>query len=146
MTLRLVREPSRDGATLGVLFVDGHFQCFTLEDVVRDVPGMPVSAWKVPQQTAIPAGRYRVIVTPSVRFQRPLPLLLDVPGFSGVRIHPGNTAADTEGCLLVGLDRQRGRVLRSRVAFELLFPLIEQAQGDIWVAIENHSVDTVQAA
>ena len=142
MTLRLIREPTRDGTTFGVLFVDGHFQCFTLEDAVRDVLGQPVAAWKVPGQTAIPAGRYRVIVTPSARFQRPLPLLLDVPGFSGVRIHPGNTIEDTEGCLLVGMDRRVGRVLRSRAAFEALFPQIAQASGDVWIAIENPAIET----
>lgn len=145
MTLRLVREPSRNGATFGVLFVDGRFECFTLEDEVREVAQQPVSAWKVAKQTAIPAGRYRIIVTPSVRFHRPLPLLVDVPGFSGVRIHPGNTTADTEGCLLVGLDRDGDRVLRSRLAFERLFPQLEQATGDLWIAIENPRV-AAQAA
>lgn len=65
MRLRLVREPSLEGATLGCLFVDGHFAAFTLEDEIRERPGEPVGAWKVPGATAIPAGRYRVIVTPS---------------------------------------------------------------------------------
>lgn len=137
MTLRLVREPTVNGATHGCLFVDGRFLCFTLEDAIRDV--------KVPGQTAIPAGRYRVIVTPSVRFQRPLPLLLDVPGFSGVRIHPGNGIGDTEGCVLVGLDRDETRVLQSRLAMDKLFPLIEAATGEIWIEIEPPRV-SAQAA
>ena len=137
MNLRLVREPTTDGTTFGVLFVDGHYGCFALEDAVREQPGQPVAAWKVPGQTAIPAGRYRVIVTPSVRFQRPLPLLVDVPGFAGVRIHPGNTVADTEGCILVGADRDSARVLQSRPAFERLFEQIRTAPGDIWIGIEN---------
>ena len=137
MTLRLVREPTTDGATFGVLFVDGHYSCFALEDAVREQAGQPVSAWKVPGQTSIPAGRYRVIVTPSVRFKQPLPLLLDVPGFEGVRIHAGNTIADTEGCILVGADRDASRVLQSRVAFGRLFEQIRTAPGDIWIGIEN---------
>jgi hypothetical protein len=137
MILRLLREPSIRAATHGVLFVDGHFACFTLEDEIREVPGEPVADWKVPGATAIPAGRYRLIVTPSQRFGRPLPLVVDVPGFAGVRLHPGNTVADTEGCILVGADRQPGRVLQSRVAFEQLFERIRRAPGDLWLQIDN---------
>ena len=140
MNLRLVREPTISESTLGVLFVDGCFHCFTLEDAIREVAGQPVSTWKVPKQTAIPVGRYCVTVTPSVRFERPLPLLVDVPGFSGVRIHHGNTAADTEGCILVGADREVGRVLQSRVAFERLFDQIKVATGDIWITVDPPSV------
>lgn len=136
MTLRLIREPSLQGATLGCLFVDGHWQAFTLEDELREVPGQPVDAWKVPGETAIPAGVYRVVITYSQRFQRPLPLLVDVPGFSGIRLHPGNTIADTSGCVLVGRDRHAGRVLQSRKAFADLFAALTLA-GDSWIAIEN---------
>jgi hypothetical protein len=136
VTLRLIREPSLQGATLGCLFVDGHWQAFTLEDELREVPGQPVDAWKVPGETAIPAGVYRVVITYSQRFQRPLPLLVDVPGFSGIRLHPGNTIADTSGCVLVGRDRHAGRVLQSRKAFADLFAALTLA-GDSWIAIEN---------
>lgn len=137
MELRVMREPTLpNGATHGCLFVDGHYACFTLEDAIREVPGQPVTQWKVPGATAIPSGRYRVIVTPSARFARPLPLLVDVPGFSGVRLHPGNSVGDTEGCLLVGLDRDPGRVLQSRVAMDRLFPLIATAPGSIWITLE----------
>lgn len=90
------------------------FLGFVLEDRVR-APGV-----KVPKQTAIPAGTYRVAITPSLRFKRPLPLLLDVPMYSGIRIHPGNVPADTEGCLLPGLERGIDRVLRSVDAFEAI--------------------------
>lgn len=137
MILRLIREPSIEGATLGCLFVEGHFAAFTLEDEIRERPGEPVASWKVPGQTAIPAGRYRVIVTPSHRFQRPLPLVVDVPGFEGIRIHPGNSVHDSSGCILVGRDRAPGRVLQSRIAFETLFPQIARASGSIWLTIEN---------
>ena len=145
MTLRLIREPSRNGATLGVLFVDGHFQCFTLEDAIREVAGQPVAAWKVPRQTAIPAGRYRVTLTASHRFQRVLPELHDVPGFTGIRIHPGNTIADTEGCLLVGKDRTDGTVRQSRVAYAALEAALAAASGDIWIDVENPRVEAVAA-
>jgi Family of unknown function (DUF5675) len=140
MTLRLVREPSRGGATLSVWFVDGHFECFGIEDQIREEAGEPVAAWKVRGQTAIPAGRYRVTVTDSARFGRRLPLLVDVPGFTGVRIHPGNTIADTEGCLLPGRVRASGRVSESRIAFDRVFAKIAEALGrreDVWIDVEN---------
>lgn len=137
MTLRLVREPSIDGATHGVLFVDGHYQCFTLEDEIREQPGRPVEDWKVPGQTAIPARAYQVVITPSQRFQRDLPLLLDVPGFTGIRIHAGNGPLDTDGCILVGQDRQPGRVLQSRIALEALLVRLRQATDDIYISVEH---------
>lgn len=140
MRLRLIREPSKDNATLGVLFRDGEFQCFSLEDVIRELPGQPVSHWKVPGQTAIPEGRYRVEVTHSQRFNRRLPLLLSVPGFDGVRVHPGNDPRDTEGCILLGRVRGPGKVLESHLAFEHLFAFIELATDPVWIDIENPRV------
>lgn len=133
MTLRLIREPSVNGATHGSLYVDGHWQCWSLEDQIRDV--------KIPKQTAIPPGTYPVRITPSARFERRTPELIDVPNFSAIRIHAGNTVADTEGCLLVGQDRQPGRVLRSRVAFEALMARLELAADPITITIENPAVE-----
>ncbi len=137
MNLRLIREPSRLGATMGVLFVDGRFECFVLEDSIRERPGVPVEDWKVPGDTAIPAGRYQVVITQSPRFGRRLPLLLDVPGFEGIRIHAGNRSADTEGCILPGRSRGDGMVMESRMAFERLYEQIRRATGDVWIDIEN---------
>ena len=137
MTLRLIREPSLDATTLGVLFLNGRFQCFTLEDLIREQIGQPVASWKVAGATAIPAGHYRVQITPSVRFGRPLPELLEVPGFTGIRIHPGNAAVDTAGCLLVGNARSGSRILQSRVAFEAVFAELAAATDPIWITIEN---------
>lgn len=143
MRLRLIREPSA-GATFGSLYVNDVWQCWTLEDEIRERPGQPVAAWKVKGQTAIPAGRYRVVVTMSARFNRELPLLVDVPGFSGIRIHPGNTPADTEGCILPGRFRgasaTRFSILESRAAFDALFGRIRAGlrdDGDVWIVIEN---------
>lgn len=137
MRLTLVREPSAHGATIGRLSVDGVLDCYTCEDVTR--PGQP----KVPGETAIPEGVYRVVITHSARFKRPLPLLLDVPGFTGIRIHPGNTAGDTEGCILPGLGRLEDRVTHSRIAFENLYSKIRAALAggeDVWIEIvQQHS-------
>ncbi len=119
MKITLVREPSTETCTLGRLDVDQGWHCVSLEDVVRDV--------KIPGKTAIPAGAYKVIVTQSKRFGRPMPLLVDVPGFEGIRIHSGNTAEDTEGCILVGMDRARGAIGRSQAAFNILHGLIVRA-------------------
>lgn len=95
MLLKLKRRGFSATSTEGDLFIDGVLACHTIEDVVRDGP-------KVPGKTAIPAGRYKVSVTYSNRFKKDLPLVHDVPGFEGIRIHSGNTSEDTEGCIIVG--------------------------------------------
>lgn len=94
--------------TIGKLYIDGNYFCDTLEDTVRDI--------KIVGKTAIPAGTYKVKKTMSPRFQKILPEILNVPNFSGVRIHSGNTAADTDGCLLLGLNKAKGQVLCSKNA------------------------------
>lgn len=124
MRLRLLREPSDQEATLGALFVEGRFFCWTLEDQVREVPGQPVAAWKIPAITAIPFGVYQMRVTPSPRFKRNLPLVEAVPGFEGVRFHRGNTAKDTEGCIIVGATRGPAFVGQSTTMEERLVKLL----------------------
>ena len=133
MNLSLKRHPSGLTATLGELFIGDRFECFTLEDVVREVPDKPVSEWKIGGKTAIPKGRYAVVVSDSRRFHRPLPLLVNVPGFSGVRVHPGNTSEDTEGCILVGSQIAGEAIMESRKAFEELYVKILDAfdSGDL---------------
>ena len=128
MNLKLLRTQLDVDVTIGELYVDGKFQCWVCEDAVREIPGLPVSEWKVPRMTAIPFGMYDVDVTMSNRFKTELPLLLNVPGFEGIRIHPGNTVNDTEGCLLPGLDRLAKGVGRSRLAFNTLFADIKSAK------------------
>jgi hypothetical protein len=144
MELKVERRWFSERSTIGELTVDGAFQCFTLEDVVRadPTPDTPVTvadvaAVKVPGRTAIPVGRYQVVITRSERFKRDLPLLQAVPGFEGVRIHSGNTAEHTEGCLLVGQERGEDVIRQSVAALE---PLIERiraglATGPVWMTI-----------
>ena len=121
MELKLIRKQFGELATIGNLFVDSAYQCFILEDKVREVPGQPVSAWKVQNQTAIPRGRYRLEIVFSPHFQRMMPHLIDVPGYTGVLIHWGNTAADTEGCILLGNSRATDAVTDSRAAWAAFF-------------------------
>jgi hypothetical protein len=130
MELELKRDPSTENGTFGKLYAAGVFCCHTLEDEVREVPEIPVQGWKVKSETAIPRGRYKVIISKSQRFKKDLPLLLNVPGFEGIRIHPGNTNHDTEGCILVGQGKTDVALTESRAAFA-------EAMEDIRGAIEN---------
>lgn len=124
MNLELKRRWLTARSTIGELFVDGAFECFILEDRYR-----PPYEAKVYGKTAIPTGRYEVRITPSPRFKRDLPLVLNVPGFKGIRIHPGNNADHTEGCLLPGRRREADKVLESTPAFEALFEKLRNAKG-----------------
>ena len=119
MRLTLTRVERVDDATIGKLEIDGIFMCWTLEDVVRPV--------KVPGSTAIPAGTYPVQITWSPRFQKDMPLLIGVPNFHGVRIHPGNTAEDTCGCILPGMERRGATVIRSKEAYNIIYREISEA-------------------
>lgn len=125
MELKLTRETFSEKSTIGKLYVDGVFYCYTLEDTCRQVIGEPVSAWKQQSRTAIPVGKYTIVVNMSNRFKKELPLLIDVEGFSGVRIHPGNSDADTEGCILVGRTKGVDFIGNSQSIFGELFKLIQ---------------------
>ncbi len=114
MKILLSRKLGTAGCTLGDLFIDDMWECFTLEDQVRN-------GQKVAGVTAIPAGEYRVVIDQSARFGRFMPHVLDVPGFTGIRIHAGNTAEDTEGCILLGQIKGVSSVGQSRAAFAALF-------------------------
>lgn len=121
MILTLLRSKTVSGTTTGRLYLGGTFVCHTLEDAIRDV--------KIKGETAIPAGTYKIAVTMSNRFKKPLPLLLNVPNYEGIRIHPGNTKEDTEGCILPGttVSSDGMKVYESRIAFNKLFALIQAA-------------------
>ena len=112
--LRLEREFFTPTETLGSLYINGKFFCYTLEDKDRNLRSShaltDIRARKVHSQTAIPTGTYKVVVNVSNRFKRPMPLLLNVPGFEGIRIHGGNTHHNTEGCPLVARSRNINKV------------------------------------
>ncbi len=121
MKLLLKRIHRTESSTIGELYVDGVFECYTLEDIERDV--------KIKSETAISKGTYKIIVTMSNRFKRLLPLLMNVPDFQGVRIHAGNTNHDTEGCILVGQTRSKDFIGKSRKAFDILFNKMQKAKS-----------------
>lgn len=125
----LNRQIYTDQSTIGQITYGDKKTLWTLEDRVRDknFDGDLDDAGetKIKHETAIPAGRYKVIVTYSNRFKKPLPLLVNVKGFEGIRIHSGNTKADTSGCILVGLTKGDNAVYSSRDAFKLLFDYLQ---------------------
>jgi hypothetical protein len=129
-----------DDVTIGDLFIGGHHICFICEDAVREVPGQPVASWKIKGATAIPVGRYQIKRTFSNRFQMTTPQLMNVPGFDGIRIHPGNTSLDTEGCLLPGFERRPNGVGSSQLAYrEILKWLdsIDQQGLNAWIEVNG---------
>lgn len=117
--LKLERFFFGETYTVGRLFIDGKYFCDTLEDRYRDLD----SEKKIDGETAIPEGIYEVRVTWSPRFKRNLPLLFGVPHFEGIRIHRGNFAKDTHGCILVGENKIKGGVINS-TQYELLLTKI----------------------
>lgn len=124
MKLRVERLWKKDTYTIGKLYVDDKYFCNTLEDTVRDLS----KEKKIPGKTAIPYGEYKVVFNWSPKFGRNLPRLLNVPAFEGILIHPGNTANDSAGCILVGKNTEVGRLTESRYTSDKLNVLIEDAQ------------------
>jgi len=120
MDIKIKRLYKSENSTIGEMTVDGKWECYTLEDKERDV--------KIKSETAIPKGTYKVIINQSNRFKKLLPLVLNVPNFEGIRIHPGNTNHDTEGCILVGRTRSKDFIGQSRKAFESLFAKMKLAK------------------
>ena len=104
MKLKLIRQFGTEGFTEGKLYIDDVFECYTVEDEDRHLEAGGI---KIPAVTAIPKGSYEVVLSMSPRFKRILPEVLNVPGFTGVRIHSGNSSKDSEGCILVGSSNDR---------------------------------------
>lgn len=131
MNILLTRKEFTDNSTIGDFLLDSEFFCYSLEDVVREQ--------KIPGKTAIPEGKYRVVINQSNRFRRAMPLLLDVPNFEGVRIHNGNTAEDTEGCILLGFTKSKDFIGKSTAAFNKFFDLLYMSLRDeeCWLEITS---------
>lgn len=118
MEIKLIRKFFKDTYTIGKLYIDGIFFADTLEDPIRDLKDLnhdgdfnDPGEGKIYGETAIPCGRYQVIVSYSPKFEKRLPELLKVPGFMNIRIHAGANAKHTEGCILVGENKEKGRLV-----------------------------------
>lgn len=144
MKIEVKRFAYKGTYTVGKLYIDGVFQCNTLEDKVRLLPEFCPNTpkgldCKCPQkvwgQTAIPAGIYDVEIIYSPKFKIKAPHLLNVPHFIGILLHPGNTAVDTNGCLLVGKNTEVGMVTSSRIAFWEIMKLLNSATDQITIEI-----------
>lgn len=131
--LKLKRVFFSDKYTIGKLFINNAYFCDVLEDKDRDLNKdgdlSDEGEQKVFGQTCIPRGEYKVIITESNRFKKRLPLLLNVPGFEGIRIHGGNTADDTHGCLLVGENKEKGKILNSQNTLGALMKILEESDS-----------------
>lgn len=128
MNITVVREKFTPKSTISKMYIDGKFECYTLEDVVR-----PSTDPKVYGETAIPKGQYQLTIDYSPKYKRNMCHILNVPGFEGIRIHSGNKAEDTEGCLLVGTAMSEDFISGSKSAYSSFYPKVEKAfeAGDL---------------
>lgn len=153
MEITLHRKYPKDSYTIGNLYIDGKWFCNTIEDKDRGLyQGMDketISQIKVYAETAIPYGRYKVtlnVQSPKFSTYKKyqfckgyLPRLLDVPGFDGILIHIGNKATQSAGCILVGVNREKGKVLDSEKTFRALYEILDEANKrgeEIWINIQ----------
>jgi hypothetical protein len=134
MKLNLIRKEFTTISTIGDLLIDGKFYCYTLEDMYRDK--------KIKKVTAIPYGTYEVIINFSDRFQKPMPLLLNVPNFEGIRIHNGSTADHTEGCILLGFTKSKDFIGNSKLAFNQFMPKLQAGlkTGKVFITISREPI------
>jgi len=140
MIVTLRRIAFKETYTIGKLYIDGNYFCDTIEDVDRHLDDSmteeEIKKNKVYGETAIPYGMYKVTITYSPKFKKNLPLLEGVKGFSGIRIHSGNTAKDSLGCIIVGKNKKVGMVLDSRVTMEKLMKVFDTKEN-IWLTIRK---------
>lgn len=139
MKLTLKRIALRQTYTIGKLYIDDAYFCDTLEDTVRDTNKsgkFDNGEQKIKGKTAIPYGTYEIKWTYSPRFKKYTPQLMNVPSFEGIRVHAGNTSADTEGCLILGENKQVGKVLNSRATINKFYQIIKEACSNGKVTIE----------
>ena len=134
--LYIAKEPDGNNPGLGQPLTKGLQICDTLEPTWRDYAN---GAYKVKGRSAIPEGHYAVVISWSPKFKQWLPILLGVPKFEGIRIHAGNTAKDTEGCILVGKNKLVGQVVESRIWVHRLKQKIVEAKDKgeaVWITIK----------
>ena len=133
MILTLDRKYKLPTYTIGKLYIDEEYFCDTLEDKDRGLTDSmtvgEISKIKIKKETAIPTGTYKVTITYSNRFKKNMPLINDVKGFEGIRIHSGNTNQDTEGCVLVGFNKVKGNVINSRDTYNKLFSILSKSNN-----------------
>ena len=131
MNITLNRIAKKSKYTIGKLYINDKYFCDTLEDTDRgltqSMTEQQIVSKKVYGETAIPTGTYRIIISYSNKFKKQMPLLLNVPGFAGIRIHSGNTEKDSLGCILVGKNKAVGKVLESRDTYSKLFSILQEA-------------------
>jgi hypothetical protein len=144
MTIQIIRTPVKGKPTMGVMLIDNKFFSYILEDEDRglrqDMPLEQINKLKVYGDTAIPSGHYKVSLTWSDKFKRVLPLIKNVPGYSGVRIHRGNFKKDTLGCPLVGYEKGDFIVLDSKNAeidFVKLFKDSPEKEHDLFIKYQS---------
>jgi hypothetical protein len=141
MRLTLVRIANRPTYCIGKLYIDGKWFCDTIEDTDRglcdEMSEKEILKRKVKGETAIPTGIYQVLITYSPKYKKQMPLINNVKCYSGIRIHSGNTSKDTEGCLIVGKNKEVGKVLESRITFNALFKRLQQAKDKIIIDIQR---------
>lgn len=127
MKIKVDRIYKGESYTIGKMYLNGEYFCDTLEDAIRPV--------KIPNETAIPAGIYKVEVTYSPRFKRNLPLLVDVPNYTGIRIHNGSNKDHTSGCILVGFNTAKGKLTDSRKTSDQLTEKLKSLSEPIEIEI-----------
>lgn len=139
MRLTLMRIANRPTYCIGKLYIDGEYFCDTIEDTDRglkdEMSEEEILKRKVKGETAIPSGIYPVTITYSPKYKKMMPLISNVKGYSGIRIHSGNTSKDTEGCLIVGKNKEVGKVLESRNTYNTLYKRLVQTKERIIIDI-----------
>ena len=145
MELKIVRSEFKSDRTFGKFFINGSYFSLTCEDtdrnLTKDTPLSKIKSTKVSKKTCIPSGRYRVILSYSTKLKRYLPLILDVPGWKGIRIHKGSGPEWSSGCPLVGFERKENRLRKCEEAENELIKILDAVNHteSIYITIENET-------
>jgi hypothetical protein len=144
MEIEVIRRHFKEQYTIGKMLIDKVYFCETLEDPIRDLKDLnhdndfdEPGEGKIYGQTAIPCGRYQIIVTYSPKFGKRLPELLKVPGFTNIRVHCGADAKHTEGCILVGENKITGRLINGPYYQTKLVQLMDECESKIFITVKE---------